>query len=166
MQIDLSRISYSDNSCIEINERLKLDASYYENTDIRELSEVEVNGSICDSGNDTFELKLNIKGVMILPCAISLKDVNYPFNIEIDEILDPNDEENENYLKIINNAIDILPIIWQNIVVDIPMKVVSPNLEDIKLEGDGWKLITEDEMNNRIDPRFDKLKDLLDNREE
>jgi uncharacterized protein len=55
-----------------------------------------------------------------------------------------------------------MPIIWQNIVVEIPMRVISPNLSNVKLEGDGWKLLTEDEENDELDPRLDKLRDLLD----
>jgi uncharacterized protein len=55
-----------------------------------------------------------------------------------------------------------MPIIWQNIVVEIPMKVVSPNLDNTKLKGDGWELLTEEEKMSEIDPRLEKLKDLLD----
>ena len=72
-----------------------------------------------------------------------------------------NVDNNEEYIKIINNSIDIMPIIWQNIVVEIPIKVVSPNLDDVKLEGDGWKLLKEEELNDEVDPRLEKLKDLL-----
>lgn len=162
MKIDLSKITYNDSSRVAIDEMVSFDEEYYKNTEIRSLSEVKVTGSVAASGDDTYELKLNISGEMILPCAITLVDVNYPFNIEIDEIIDPNDEENEDYSKIINNTLDIMPIIWQNIVVEIPMKVVSPNLENAKLEGDGWKLLTEEEKMKELDPRLDKLRDLLD----
>jgi len=162
MKIDLSNISYNDSSNAIIDDVIKFDKEYYQNTDIRSLSDIKVTGSIDSNGDKTYDVKLNISGQMILPCAITLADVEYPFNIEIDEIIDPNDEESEDYLKIINNTLDIMPIIWQNIVVEIPMKVVSPNLDNAKLEGDGWKLLTEEEKMKELDPRFDKLRDLLD----
>lgn len=162
MKIDLSQVLYNDNEIV-INDTFTFDSSYYEKTDIRFLSDIKVVGSICLLEDETYSLRLNIKGSMTLPCAITLNDVDYPFNIEVDEIIDQNDEENEEYLKIINNTIDIMPIIWQNIVVEIPLKVVSSNLDNTTLEGDGWKLLTEEEKTKELDPRLDKLRDLLDN---
>lgn len=160
MKIDLSKVTYDDN--VLIDEIVKLDPVYYENTDVRKLSDVKVTGSIDQNEDATYSLNINVIGEMILPCSISLVDVEYPFNIEINEIIDINDEESEDYLKIIDNTIDIMPIVWQNIVVEIPLRVVSPNLGDTKLEGDGWKLLTEEEKMKELDPRFDKLRDLLD----
>jgi uncharacterized protein len=161
MLIDLSPLSINDNNKIDVNDTIVIDEEYYKNTDIRKLSEIKVNGSIRDDEN-SYALDLDIKGVMILPCSITLVDVKYPFDIEINEIIDKNDSDYEDYLKIINNTLDIMPIIWQNIVVEIPMKVVSPNLDNTKLKGDGWELLTEEEKISEIDPRLEKLKDLLD----
>jgi uncharacterized protein len=161
MLIDLSPIAINSNSKINIDGSVVLDEEYYKNTDIRKLSEVKIKGSISDE-EDSYELNLNIKGVMTLPCVVTLVDVDYPFDIEINEIISKNESECEDYLKIINNTLDIMPIIWQNIVVEIPMKVVSPNLDNTKLKGDGWELLTEEEKISEIDPRLEKLKDLLD----
>lgn len=162
MKIDLSQINYNDDSNVLIKETITLDKTYYEDTEIISLSDVMVIGSISLVGPGTYSLSLNITGEMILPCSITLDDVIYPFNIQIDEILDAQDDKCEDYLKIIENTIDIMPIIWQNIVVEIPMKVVSPNLDNAKLEGDGWKLLTEEEKMKELDPRLQKLRDLLD----
>ena len=42
------------------------------------------------------------------------------------------------------------------------MKVVSPDIKDENIYGDGWKLITnEEEEEKEIDPRLSKLKDFL-----
>jgi uncharacterized protein len=160
--IDVSQMSYDSDNEILVDEVINFDKSVFEGTDIRELNDVKVKGKISMEEDSTYSIALNVVGQMILPCSISLKDVKYPFNIEIAEIIDPNDEESEDYLKIIDNSIDIMPIIWQNIVVEIPMKVVSPDLTDVKLEGDGWKLLNEEEKMKELDPRFDKLRDLLD----
>ena len=56
-------------------------------------------------------------------------------------------------------TIDILPIIWENILMEIPMKVISPKAKDMKTKGDGWELITDskEKGNNSLA----KLKDLL-----
>ena len=49
----------------------------------------------------------------------------------------------------ITNSIDLIPIIWQNIILEVPLKVISPNVQYENLKGDGWKFITEEEVNNK-----------------
>ena len=44
---------------------------------------------------------------------------------------------------------------------EIPMKVVSEKAKNLKLEGDGWKLITDDKK-EEINPEFEKLNQLLE----
>ena len=68
------------------------------------------------------------------------------------------EEIDENHKKI-ENSIDILPIIWENILMEIPMKVTSPDAYSVKAEGEGWKFVT-DEMDTK-NPALEKLKDLL-----
>ena len=97
--------------------------------------------------------------MLIIPCAITLKPVKYPFSIQIEGDLNEIVEENaEKYLNS-KNTLDILPIIWENILMEIPMRVVSEGADDITLEGDGWKLITGDEKVENTE--LSKLKDLL-----
>ena len=64
-------------------------------------------------------------------------------------------------LKNIENSIDILPIIWENILIEIPMRVVSEGAEDLSLHGDGWELITEEKPKQEHNPELEKLKELL-----
>ena len=67
-----------------------------------------------------------------------------------------NIEENSTNFQ---NSIDILPIIWENILMEIPMRVVSEDAEDITLSGDGWKFITGEEKTENSE--LSKLKELL-----
>ena len=72
-----------------------------------------------------------------------------------DDILEENN-------KIINNSIDLIPIIWQNIILEVPLKVVSPDIEVKNINGDGWRFITDEEVvEKEIDPRLEKLKEFL-----
>ena len=59
------------------------------------------------------------------------------------------------------NTLDIFPIIWENILMEIPMKVVSEEIDDVKTSGNGWRLITDEENSKDINPELEKLKDLL-----
>ena len=50
---------------------------------------------------------------MILPCAITLKPVDYHFSTEITGNIEDLYEEIDKNLKKSENSIDILPIIWE-----------------------------------------------------
>ena len=121
-------------------------------------------GEIIKNSLGNIELNLYVEGVMVLPCAITLKPVNYPFSIEIsgeiDELMENFEEKERNF----QNSIDILPIIWENILMEIPMRVVSEETEDsdIKREGNGWKFVTEEEENKSP---LSELMDYLDDSE-
>ena len=160
MIIDLTKLLYSQTDKILIDNEVTIPKSYLDNTDIKDISKVLVSGEIVDEGL-VLSVNLNIKCDLTLICSVSLKDVNYPVNINICEIISDNDENLEDFDKIINNSIDLLPIIWQNILVEVPMKVVSPDYEEKNIYGNGWKFITTKEENNEIDPRLSKLKDFL-----
>ena len=157
MNINLSKLLCNQTDEIVINEEIDIPKEYL-NDDIRDISKVSVNGSITNDGY-MLSLRLNIKCVLTLICSISLKDVKYDVDTSIEEEIS---EENDENMKILNNSIDLLPIIWQNILMEIPIKVVSPDIEEKNIYGDGWKFITDEEEDKEIDPRLSKLKDYLD----
>ena len=157
MIIDLSKLLYNQIDEIVINEEIDIPKEYL-NDDIRDISKVKVSGNITNDGY-MISLNLNIKCVLTLICSISLKDVKYEIDTDIEEEIS---EENDENMKILNNSIDLLPIIWQNILMEIPIKVVSPDIEEKNIYGDGWKFITDEEEDKEIDPRLSKLKDFLD----
>ncbi len=161
MVIDLSKLFYNQLESIEINDSVDIPVDYYkDNNDIKDVSKVKIKGEIYDNGENC-TVSINIKCNLTLICSISLKDVNYPIDINIEENISENGEDLENFDKIINNSIDLLPIIWQNILVEVPIKVVSPDLEEKNIYGEGWKFVTTEEENKEVDPRLEKLKDFL-----
>lgn len=148
MLLDLTKLQNRKENELVFNDVITLDKSIYENTDIRELSPLDVSINIHRFNDFEYNMDLYIKGTMILPCSITLKDVIYPFEIKTEVKLTNNTENDEEYVKIIQNNIDIIPIIWQNIVLEIPLKVTSEDISDSIQSGDGWKLIREDESNS------------------
>lgn len=138
------------------------------NNDIRKISTVQVKG-ICTMDKDEFIFSFSIQGDMILPCARTLVDVDYPIDIQATEIfstslhLDKEDEE-DGVHQITGETIDLTPYIKENIILSMPYRVFS---NEKALEGgDGWSLSTEDEFNEKkaetIDPRLAKLQNFLD----
>ena len=159
MNIDITKLKNSMTNSIEVNETIIFNKDDIENAEMLDLKDVFVSGSISKNSLDDYNVLLNVTGKMILPCAVTLKPVDYPFTIEIDEIFSEDAEEMSKKIKKFENTIDILPIVWENILMEIPMRVVSPDASLEKIEGNGWKLVTEDDKCEN--PELAKLRDLL-----
>ena len=157
MKIDLTKLIYSNLYRIPVDSVFDIPKDYLKNTDMRDISPVKVTGYVSNN-EEEYELNINVSGEMILPCARTLKDVKYPFSIDI---IEPIGENNENSLEIVQNSIDIFPIIWKYILMDVPLRVLHPDAKDFHIEGEGWHLITEDDKKEVIDPRLAKLKDYI-----
>ena len=163
MFINLTKLITNLSNEILIDEEVQIDKKYLENTDIKDISSVKVKGTIVPFESN-YEVNVNIKCTLTLVCSISLKDVKYDIDINANEIIGDNNEdvEFEENNKIINNSIDLIPIIWQNILLEVPLKVISPDVSAKNLQGDGWKFVTEEEVESKdIDPRLEKLKSFL-----
>ena len=159
MLIDLTKLIYRQVDSITIDNEIEIPKDYL-NNDIKDISLVKVFGDITEEG-ESYIVNLNIKCDLTLICSVSLKDVNYPVDINISEIIGENSENLEDFDKIINNSIDLVPIIWQNILLEVPIRVVSPDVKEENIYGDGWKFIANEEEDKEIDPRLEKLKDFL-----
>ena len=149
MEIDLNELNIKPE--IDIDTKVKFEEENLKKAGILNMDEVNIKGKITEN-LDEYLLKLNINGKMILPCNLTLEPVDYLFNIEIEENLN---EIAKNSKK----TIDILPIIWENILMEIPMKIVSPKAKNMKTKGEGWELITDSE--DKGNHSLAKLKDLL-----
>ncbi len=145
MNYDLTRLQSGIEKEILIKETYSFSKEELEGTEILSLDQVTIEGRIFKNALDNIELTLTIDGTMILPCSITLKPVPYPFHIEVSGEKDELLEEMGEIEKKNENTLDIFPIIWENILMEIPMKVTSPDAEGVKLQGDGWKLVGEEE---------------------
>ena len=160
MNIDITRLKHGIIEYIDINESIDVTKFELENTGILSLKKVNLRGTITKDNLDNYLLDLKISGIMVLPCSITLKPVDYNFETEISGNIGDMLEEINEINKKTENSIDIFPIIWENILMEIPIKVTSPDAESENLSGNGWKLVTEDEE-VKVSNAFDKLKDLL-----
>ena len=137
MNIQLDELFCHNTDKIVIDEDV-LFTEEYTSSDIKELKEVHFSGLIKESSDTTIKLEGTLTGTMVIEDSISLEDVDYSFSCEIDENLDEILENNQ-------NTIDILEVLWQNIVLEIPLKFTV--VEDLSnYQGDGWKVISEDEI--------------------
>lgn len=133
------------------------------NTDIRSISKVHITGQGQQVGQKVV-FDLNIQCVVTLSCAITLDNVKYPINIKTREIFsfDENDYEDEDIIIVKGKTVELAPIIWQNIVLEIPLRVISEGAYDkVDKKGSDWELTEENEQEEQLDPRFAVLKDLF-----
>lgn len=154
MNIDLSKV---DEKGIIIDETVSFGPEYIEKTSIQKLDNVEVKGRIYYSITNEVILECTVKGSFVLLDAISLEPLDYPFNLKISEVLD---EENEENSKNEPKKLDIMDILWQNIVLEVPISVRAHPEKKYDLSGEGWELV--DEEKKKLDPRLAPLLELLD----
>lgn len=155
MEIDLSLLHSNTVEEINIDNTYNLDSSCYKDSDIKSLSDIKVKGIIVRKESEDNELadymSCIISGEMIIPDSISLEDVVYPFTIEYDDYIFENSLKNE-------NTLDILGFLWENIVLEVPLQFTK--VRDLsKFHGDGWKLISEEELKLDKNPFNELLKD-------
>ena len=152
--IDLSKV---DEKGIVIDDIVSFGEEYIKNTSIQKLENVKVKGIAYYSVTNEIIFDCKVEGAFVLLDAIDLEPIDYPFNIEISEILSENASEiNKNELK----RLDIMDILWQNIVLEVPISVKREPNKEYKLEGEGWELVNEERK--KVDPRLAPLLELLD----
>ena len=157
MDIDLSLLHSKTTEEIDITNTYTIPKEYYESTSVEKIENIKVTGkvymasSIDDADEEEDYIKAKIEGDIILPDSISLEPVSYPISIDCDDILEQNCKKDE-------NTLDIFQFLWENIVLEIPLQFTK--VKDLsKFHGDGWKLVSEDELTTRNNPFSDLLKD-------
>ncbi len=117
-------------------------------------------------------VNFTVDGTMIVPCALTNVDVDYPFKDSREVMFSfskvKEEEADDDIIEAKKGVADLMPVIFETIICDVPLKVVSPNAE-IKRKGDGWELLSEKDLADQkeeFDPRLAKLRELLKNDDE
>jgi len=151
---------------VEVNEEVDFSDAANRNPDIRKISKVQVIGKgLIDSTKRIIVFDLTIQGKMTLGCALTLDDVIYPFTATLNPVFTWNpetyDEDSEDYL--IKDTVELAPVIWQEIFIQIPLRVVKDDAYG-ELARQGVEIFTEEDLQKeaeaKVDPRFELLKNL------
>lgn len=113
------------------------DFSGYQNNDIKDFKNMRVTGFIKDNGTEEYEVKIDITGTLILKSSINGSDVPYDVDIKYDEFENNFVEKYKNS----TNSLDILPIIWENILLEIPIRIANEKDTFSKTCGEGWEIL-------------------------
>ena len=130
---------------------------------IRGLQDVTVSGNVhYDTASERVFADLDIEGVMIVPCSITLEDVEYDFHTKSLEVFSFDKVDDEDVHEVKGDVVELLPVVFQLILMEVPLKVVKKGLKQYP-KGDGWEVVKEEDYtkskNDDIDPRLAKLKE-------
>lgn len=150
--MDLTKLNSNVTNRIEINDVVDFPKAYYEHTSIKELSGVKITGVVSKDYNNDYIINVTATGNMMLEDAVTLDLVPYAFDVNIeDEVVETSEKD--------SNSLDIMEILWQNIILEIPLKYTE--VDDLSnFHGDGWKVISEEDINASHNP-FQDLKSKL-----
>jgi len=133
-------------------ESIDLSSFISEDSDILDITMTEVDGEI-DIVDEFYYFDMTIKTTLTVLGARSLKPVKLPMEFSVLETF--TDDEEDEYRQIDGLTIDLLPVIWSNIYLEKPMRVIHPDYaDDHRFEPDKKEKGRKDGH-----PAFQKLKD-------
>ena len=156
MGFDLNKITEQG---ILIDTIISFDEEYLRVSEIKKLDNVHVSGRIYYSLTKEVIFAGNVNGNMTLVDGYSGDLIDYPFNINLDEILANFSNEDEKVGKKPKNSLDLKEVLWENIVLEVPIVVSKDNKVKTK-KGEFWEV--RDENSKKDDPRLECFRTLLD----
>lgn len=151
---------------LTLDEVIELSSLKEINHEIREVSPVHVRGRM-DYSAEKITFQLHLTGTLILPCSRSLVDVEFPFDIQTTETFYTSSNEMidgaDDYHLLAGDVLDLIPVIEDNILTEIPIQIFSdkPVTEEMS-QGQGWEVIAETEVKEKLDPRLAELAKFFD----
>ena len=121
---------------VEIDTDLDLSKVDYQKLNIRKINRMHVKGLVKVNYEDNIELDLDIDGEIVMPCAITLEDVLVPINTHIEEEILENTLKDDFYL-------DLLDILWENVILEVPIRVTKEGAKLESQKGNGWEIVSE-----------------------
>ena len=135
----------------------------------QEFTEPRIVAEILMDKHTTFlELCIKTSGIVNLVCDITNENFDYPIEHEMEVLVNFGEEYDDSDIDVItipktDYAFDASQLIYEEVMLSIPMKKISPNISDKDLEileRFSPKEIVEEEP--AIDPRWEALKKLKD----
>ncbi|WJY28829.1 MULTISPECIES: YceD family protein [Sporosarcina] len=139
---------------IPLDEVVDLSSVKEKNPEIREISPVHLTG-YCTVGSKKISFHFRLEGKMILPCARTWNDVDYPFSIETDEQFSWDEyvlAQDDEIFPVTGDTIDPMPLFEELILLEVPMQVYCEGAEAMtEASGTGWSYTTDEEYNKQLE---------------
>lgn len=141
----------------------------------QEFSNPRITANVLMDKHSTFlEFWINISGTVGLQCDITGDYFDHPIENEIKILVkfgESYDDSNEEVITIVENdhAFNVAQLIYEDVLLSIPMKKLSPNIsaEDLEIlerfsPKESEEPSEEDSQTDNVDPRWEALKKLKD----
>ncbi len=154
----------------------QINKAFFDEFDYDDFESANITASVVLEKKTTFmELTVKHKGTIFVPCDLTNEMFDLSIKGKINVVVQFGDEfNNDNEALLIlphgEFQLDVSQFIYENIVLSIPIKRVHPGIKDGTLQSEALnklnelkvekKTIKQAEQQN-IDPRWDKLKQLL-----
>ena len=126
---------------------------------LRRLEKVQGHISFYYDVSDELRVEYHLGGNMICPDAVTLEDVEVPFELQDDNKVVKGEEDEGFYL---NKDMSIEEMALYLVMPEVPIKVVKNEKIEYS-RGDGWSFVSEEDYESsredEIDPRLQKLKE-------
>ena len=156
MYVDISKILNGNAINTPFEVELNFKNEDLDNMNIIGLTNGVASGTVTKLDDEVYDISYDIKGILVLSDAVTLQRVDYPFHVS-----DENEYEIGEKLKISDNLLDIYEVLWENVVLEVPLRVTNSDGNNV-IEGNGWSLNKEVINNSGLEG----LKNLLDLEEE
>lgn len=103
-------------SVLDLGDRIK-------GTDILDISPVNISGSGVRLEDDHYEFNIHIECICVLEDSLTLEPIDYKVDLDVTEEFDKVDSENVNLIPA--QTIELDDVVWQNIYLSIPMRIVK-----------------------------------------
>ena len=180
MKWTVAQLQKYRNNPLEIDQSVNITKSLStRDPEIRDATPIHVRGVVdVDTQKATFHLHLT--GTLILPCARTLVDTEYPIDIQTTESFmltaqEFPEAEDEDLNVPEDGVVNLLDVIEDIILVEIPIQVFSEKAleEDEMQKGRDWVVMTEEEFDReqlqkepKVDPRLAGLAELLKDKDD
>lgn len=176
LSLNFSQIKMSRDPLTHIESEVKMRPEFLERSKklIYQVKEVMLTGDLFYS-EPYVTGDFRVKTKIVVPSSRSLAPVNYQQNFHFSENYTeaeiPKEELDGSEIPIVkveNDLIDLQTAIEDNILLNIPITILTPEeeKEDLYPKGNGWSVISQEEYNeskkNKVNPAFAKLSVLLD----
>ena len=99
--------------------------------DIQKIGIALVEGTISRVDEDIFKCVYHLKDDLVVSCSLTLEPVDFSIDIEQIDLIGYANTDYDDVIEIENNTIDLKSIIWDNIVVNIPIRIVRDDAYEI-----------------------------------
>jgi uncharacterized metal-binding protein YceD (DUF177 family) len=153
----------------------QINNKFFERYDYHEYENCDIQvGVVLEKKSTHLEISFKHKGTITVPCDLTTEMFDLPIKGKMNLIVKFGEEFNNDNEEILivphgEYQVDIAQYIYEMIVLSVPTKRVHPGVKDGTLKSEALdklnnltvKTTKEDKKDNDIDPRWDKLKQLL-----